>query len=75
MEEDKKSLEEKSKEFFKLEIYPNFNGVHPVKIKNFEEKLPLINYLYENKYLSQFGDTVESFRYIATNEGRKWAGI
>jgi hypothetical protein len=49
MEEDKKSLEEKAKEFFKSEIYPNFNGIHPVKIENFEEKLPLINYLSENK--------------------------
>jgi hypothetical protein len=70
--EDEKSLEEKAGEFFKSKIHLNFSGIHPIEIVNLDEYISSINYLVKKGYIMEKGDTVETFRYIATNEGLKW---
>jgi len=74
MEKDEKSLEEKAKEFFKEQFGGDSNGFSPANIYNLYEKMPLINYFIENKYVHEDGETVKTFCYFPTINGKKWAG-
>ena len=71
MEGKKESLEERAKEFFKLRI--DFKGFNPIGIDNLYEYISEINYLVERRYVREIGDTVKTFCYVSTVEGRKWA--
>jgi hypothetical protein len=73
MKDNKESLEERAKEFFKSNADFNFGGLNPAEVDNLYEYLPEINYLVKNGYAKEVGDTVKTFRYASTVEGRKWA--
>jgi len=75
MTEVKESLEERAKKFFRLRILGEFEkkGFNPVDIENLSEYISEINYIIENKYVFEIGETVKSLRYAPTPYGKKWA--
>lgn len=73
MKDPKESLEEKSKEFFKSKADFNYEGFNPAKMDNLNEHNKEIYYLFSKGYIREVGDTVATFRYVSTVDGRKWA--
>jgi len=73
--EDGETLEKRAKEFFISEILGKFEkkGFNPVDIENLSEYISEINYIIENKYVLEIGETVKSLRYVPTPYGKKWA--
>jgi hypothetical protein len=74
MEKDEKLLEERAKEFFIEQFGGDFNGFSPADVDNLYEKMPMIDYFIKNKYVRENGETVKTFCYVPTIDGRKWAG-
>jgi hypothetical protein len=73
MEDPNESLEERAKEFFKLNPSFNSEGFNPAKMNNLNEHTEEIYYLFLKGYIREVGDTVKTFRYVSTVDGRKWA--
>jgi hypothetical protein len=75
MEDKKESLEERAKRLLKSKITGNYKeiGYDPLDIENLKENVEVIDYLVEKRYIIERGDTVKSFVYIPTPDGRKWA--
>lgn len=77
MKENQDNLEDKAKNFLEKMIGsdPERKGFNPSKLKNLSECLSEINYLLENGYICEKGDTVGTFHYEFTRKGKSIISI
>jgi hypothetical protein len=68
-----KSLENRAKELLIEKIINLKRTTFNLRdIKKLEEQITVINYLVNNSYIVEEGETVKDFSYKITNKGRKW---
>jgi hypothetical protein len=71
--ENENILEERAKKFLKSKTSLNYGGLYLVEIDNLNEHISEIDYLVEKRYIREIGDTIKTFHYASTVEGRRWA--
>lgn len=75
MEESEKSPEKKAKKFLESKVILGEKNINHIIYPQHKEDIPLLNYLVENGYLLERGNTIKQFHYLLTLKGKAWLGI